>query len=359
MNKSDNTKSVTIHRRVKSTNTVDRSQAKRPAAANNMSKKDSKSSSNNNVAVKIKKSPAPAPAKTTTRSKMISHFDNTMPSETSIGVRVVKKETTVSKDSSMAKAPATKTSIKVSTGKSMNSTSPKMSSKIPSTVSSSSAETVVMHPMLKTARARMQERRMMMTAPATQSQSTLSARELKDIAIRKALASTERTTEKETVKPHKLHFSFGRILIALGCTAAAVFAIAYFINLNISDFSLYAAAKQAGIESANKEPHVPQEYSITNISSENGKIEINYKHSQTGETMTISEEKSSWDSDALLTNFVRDNYNSSFITIREQGLTIYISESNACWVNGGIVYKITAPSGSLSKKQIRQIATSL
>ena len=79
MNKSDNTKSVTIHRRVKSTNTVDRSQAKRPAAAKNMSKKDNKTTSDNSVAVKIKKSPALAPAKTTTRSKMISHFDNNIP----------------------------------------------------------------------------------------------------------------------------------------------------------------------------------------------------------------------------------------------------------------------------------------
>jgi hypothetical protein len=206
----------------------------------------------------------------------------------------------------------------------------------------------------------MQERRMMMVAPRQQEQqSAITAREMKEAAIKKALASTARATEKEEVKPHKIHFSFGRILIALGCTAAAVFAIVYFINLNMSDFSLYAAAKQAGIESASREPHVPQEYTISNISSENGKIEITYKNNQTNEIMTITEEKSSWDSNALLSNYVRDAYSNTFITIREQGLTIYISESNACWVNGGIVYKITAPVGSLSKKQIRQIATSL
>lgn len=353
MNKSDNTKSVTIHRRVKSVSSVDRSQIKRPASKVTVNKTTSSNkakamptkaapakstpakSSDTSVAVKIKK-PSPVTS-TATRSKMISHFSNTAPAQTSIGVKIVKDtpRTSSSKTTSMRPATSARTS------------------------KSSDVEPVVMHPMLRTARARMQERRMMMAAPSTQTQPTLSARELKDIAIRKALASTERTTAKEEVKPHKLHFSFGRILIALGCTAAAVFAIAYFINLNISDFSLYAAAKQAGIESANKEPRVPQEYSISNISSENGKIEINYKNNQTNESMTITEEKSSWDSNALLTNYVRNTYLGNFATIREQGLTIYISESNACWVNGGIVYKITAPSGSLDKKQIRQIATSL
>ena len=322
MNKSDNSKSVTIHRRVKSVNNVDRSQVKRPTAKNTApakQTKQTKSSASEATAIKVKKNPVSTP-----RSKMISHFSNTMPTESSIGVRVAKSE---------SKSRTTKTT---------------------------ETETVVMHPMLRTARARMQERRMMMVAPRQQEQqSAITAREMKEAAIKKALASTARATEKEEVKPHKIHFSFGRILIALGCTAAAVFSIIYFINLNMSDFSLYAAAKQAGIESASREPHVPQEYVISNISSENGKIEITYKNSQTNEIMTITEEKSSWDSNALLSNYVRDAYSNTFITIREQGLTIYISESNACWVNGGIVYKITAPVGSLSKKQIRQIATSL
>ena len=334
MNKSENKKTVNVHRRMKSATTVDRSQAKRPA-----NKMSTKSSEDTAVAVKVKKA-APAPAPKAARSSMISHFGNTVSSESSIGVRI-NKGTSASNASTSRTSSSRITSSRASTSGS---------------TSTANTNVVVMHPMLKNARARMQERRMMTT---TKSQNTLSAKELKDIAIRKALASTERTTEKEEVKPHKLHFSFGRVLLALGCTAAAIFAIAYFINLNISDFSLYAAAKQAGIESANKEPRVPQEYSISNISSEDGKIEINYKNNQTGGTMTITEEKSSWDSNALLMNYVRGNYLTTFATIREQGLTIYISESNACWVNGGIVYKITAPSGSLDKKQIRQIATSL
>ena len=186
---------------------------------------------------------------------------------------------------------------------------------------------------------------------------TISAKERKDMAIKNALANAARAT-KTDVKPHKLHFSLGRILIAFGCTAAAIFAIAYFINLNVSDFSLYAAAREAGIESDGREPRVPQEFTISNISSENGKVTINYHNATTDKNMSIAKEKSSWDSNALLTNFVRDAYGDTYITVREQGLTIYVSDSEASWVNGGFVYKITAPSGSLTKKQIRQIATS-
>ena len=347
MKNSGNSKSVTVHRRVKTAATTDRKQAKRPAPKETVASDNSaldaaiaSEKKSQGSAVKIK------------RSGMISHFGNTTPTKTSIGIRVT--------DSS-----STKSSTKSSR--------------------SASSETVVMHPMLRVARARMHEhqaqgyytqesrvktriessnrmqsRRMGTTKTSTQSETAvMTAQQAKDMAIKKALASTNRATEKEEVKTHKLHFSFGRILVAMGCTAAAIFAIVYFINLNMSDFSLYAAAKQAGIETANREPRVPQEFSIANISSENGKIEINYKNSQTGEYMTISEEKSSWDSNALLNNYVRDNYSVAFTTIREQGLTIYISESNACWVNGGIVYKISAPAGSLDKKQIRQIATSM
>ena len=327
MNKSDNSKSVTIHRRVKSATSIDRSQVKRPVSKKPAAQSSAKSS-DSSVTVNIKKS-APAPA----RSKMISHFNSKVSSDSSIGVKIIR---TAPKE--------------------------KLAKVTPKTIDVKTTEQVVMHPILKATRARIKERQMMMVAPQpqsqSQSQSAMNARELKEIAIKKALASTARATEKEEVKPHKLHFSLGRILIAFGCTAAAIFAIAYFINLNVSDFSLYAAAIEAGIESDGREPRVPQEFTISNISSENGKVTSNYHNATTDKNMSISKEKSSWDSNALLTNFVRDAYGDTYITVREQGLTIYVSDSEASWVNGGFVYKITAPSGSLTKKQIRQIATS-
>ena len=71
------------------------------------------------------------------------------------------------------------------------------------------------------------------------------------------------------------------------------------------------------------------------------------------------EEKSSWDTNALLSNYVKTEYGENYSIVREQGLTIYISNSDAAWVNGGIVYKLKTASGDLTNKQIRAIATSL
>ena len=74
---------------------------------------------------------------------------------------------------------------------------------------------------------------------------------------------------------------------------------------------------------------------------------------------TLSEEKSTWDSTALLNNYVKKNYPNDFTTLREQGITIYVRGEKASWVNGGLLYKIDATGKYLTKEQIRNIATSL
>ena len=52
-------------------------------------------------------------------------------------------------------------------------------------------------------------------------------------------------------------------------------------------------------------------------------------------------------------------YGENYVIVREQGLSIYVSGSNAAWVNGGVVYKLKTISGSLTKKQLCSIAVSL
>ena len=86
---------------------------------------------------------------------------------------------------------------------------------------------------------------------------------------------------------------------------------------------------------------------------------MTFTNSAIDSSFTLTEEKSSWDTNALLSNFVKEEYGENYTVIREQGLTIYISGSDAAWVNGGIVYKIDTTSGSLTNKQIRSIAVSL
>lgn len=160
----------------------------------------------------------------------------------------------------------------------------------------------------------------------------------------------------------RVSFGFKRVVLALACAAAAVFAIVYFVNLNSPDISLKVAAMQSGIE-AKYPTYIPRDFNLSDITSENGKITLNFRNSSTGDAFSIIEEKSSWDSTALYENYVKYTYGDNYTLIRDQettrGLALYISNSDACWVNGGVVYKLKTTSGSLTKKQIKAIAVSL
>lgn len=220
----------------------------------------------------------------------------------------------------------------------------------------------VKHPVQNVVNAKMKDRMEPVTAPMK-----LTAKELKDQAIQKALANAAKSVDSNEMmktkkakkqKAPKVHFGLGRVVLALSCAAAAVFAIVYFVNLNMPDISMRVAAMQTGID-AKYPGYVPRDFNLSDITSENGKITLNFKNAGTGDVFSLVEEQSSWDSSALLTNFVKDEYGEGYSTVREQGLTIYISGSDATWVNGGVVYKIYTTSGSLTKKQINTIATSL
>ena len=220
----------------------------------------------------------------------------------------------------------------------------------------------VKHPVQNVVNAKMKDRMEPVTAPMK-----LTAKELKDQARQKALANAAKSVDSNEMmktkkakkqKAPKVHFGLGRVVLALSCAAAAVFAIVYFVNLNMPDISMRVAAMQTGID-AKYPGYVPRDFSLSDITSENGKITLNFKNAGTGDAFSLVEEQSSWDSSALLTNFVKDEFGEGYSTVREQGLTIYISGSDAAWVNGGVVYKIYTTSGSLTKKQINTIATSL
>lgn len=222
------------------------------------------------------------------------------------------------------------------------------------------AEQVVVHPIQSTANEKMRARQIMVEQQ--QSAPKMTAQELKDKAIQKALKAASEPTQEEMYsekkKGIKMHFGFGRIILAMACAAAAVFAIVYFVNLNMPDISLKVAAMQTGIN-ASYPNYVPRNYSISSITSENGKISLDFKNSLEDKAFSLTEESSSWDSNALLSNFVKPEYDEDYSIVREQGLTIYINKSNATWVNGGVVYKITAVDNTLTTKQIRSIAVSL
>lgn len=193
------------------------------------------------------------------------------------------------------------------------------------------------------------------------------AKELKDQAIKKALLAASKQTPQQapiaqtigtkgkTKKEKRMKFGLGRIVLAFSCATAAIFALVYFVNLNMPDIQFRAAAIQLHASYPN---YVPHNYTPSGISSENGVVTIQFKNSTSDESFLIAEERSSWDSNALLNNYVKPTYGDEYTVLREKGLTIYANDTNATWVNGGIVYKLEVKNGNLSKKQISDIAVS-
>ncbi len=218
------------------------------------------------------------------------------------------------------------------------------------------ASDVSIHPLQSVVNTKMQLRKEQAKPQVAQK---LSAKELKDRAIQKALLDANQAPKSdEKVKHPRLHFGFPRIALALSCAAAAVFAIVYFVNLNMPDISLRVAAMQTGFD-ASYPGYVPRDYTLSSITSEEGKVVLNFYNQGAEASFLISEEKSAWDSNALLNNHVKDTYGENYSVIKEQGLTIYIDDSDAVWVNGGVLYTIKTTSGNLTKKQIKSIAVSL
>ncbi len=202
-----------------------------------------------------------------------------------------------------------------------------------------------------------------MTTPSMRRRS--SSQELKANAIESALASVatmedrkQASRSKKTVMPRK-KTGAKRFAIALSCAAACVVAVIGFVGSNIPDISVRVAAMQTGIQ-ASYPSYIPRDYSLGDISSEDGKITMVFNGPDNA-TFKLVEEKSSWDSSALLRNYVEPSWGDQYATTHEQGITIYISNasSDAAWVNGGVLYKITSSGTALTKKQVRSIVTSL
>ncbi len=220
-------------------------------------------------------------------------------------------------------------------------------------------EKVRQHPLQASAVSKMQAMRSQQLSSEQQRERKMTAKEIKDQAIQKALSSA--STVDQTTSPkksQKIHFGFGRMALALSCAAIVALAFVYFINLNMPDISMRVAAMQTGIN-ASYPGYIPRGFIVSSITSESKRIILDFKNNNDNTVFTLTEETSSWDSNALLNNYVKTEYGDNYKVVKEQGLTIYINNSNAAWVNGGIFYKITAVNGVLTNKQICSIATSL
>ena len=214
---------------------------------------------------------------------------------------------------------------------------------------------------LEAARARMAARKQ-----AAQPQH-LSAQELKERAIQQALRKVDKIDGDKTMAAQFVdagqqktgHFWQRRgFAIAAGMAVISLALLGYLVNLNLPDISVRVTAMQTGIEKIYPS-YVPTNYRLDGLVKEDaGRVTMNFKNDE-GKKFTLMEEKSNWDSAAVLSNYVKKNWGNDYSIAKGQGLTIYVSGANAAWVNGGVFYVITDESGSLSASDLHDIAVSL
>lgn len=167
-------------------------------------------------------------------------------------------------------------------------------------------------------------------------------------------------TQPKNVKPVKksIHKKSTRLAFALFCSTAVVASLFFIAQTNMPDISVRVAAMQTGIQ-ATYPSYTPREYRLSGVyTTQDNSVAMDFTGPNQAK-FTLTEEKLPWDSNALLNRYVKTKWGENYDSVREQGITIYISGSNAAWVNAGIVYKINNFQGELTKKQIKNIVTSL
>lgn len=182
------------------------------------------------------------------------------------------------------------------------------------------------------------------------------SRIIKQEAISEAMqkAPSRKEVDKQTKTPSKF-----RKLMSVGSVSLALILLGgYFTYLNMPNLSVRVAAAQAGVDASYPE-YRPDGYSLSgSVAYNQGWVSMKFASNSGDQDFTIKQSKSSWDSVAVLDNYVKEKVGNNYVPYNERGLTIYIYNSNAAWVNDGILYTIEGDA-PLSGDQIRRIATSL
>lgn len=183
--------------------------------------------------------------------------------------------------------------------------------------------------------------------------------QLKNALIKQSLRDVDTIAHLDKKKGVKAklrikHPRFGSILAGV---AAMVILGGYLTYMNMPGLSMKIAATRANI-AATYPSYNPSGYSFNGpVAFSNGEVKVKFKSNTNDFAYTVSEKNSPWDSQALLDNYVAPK-NKDYITLQESGLTIYLHDNKASWVNGGVLYSVDYESAPLSSDQIQKIASS-
>ena len=186
-----------------------------------------------------------------------------------------------------------------------------------------------------------------------------------DAMLKKGLARAD-AHEQPAYKKPKLRSRAARKLgtstkvVSIGAAAFAFLLLgAFFAYQNVPNFAMRVAATRSGVH-ASMPGYQPAGFAVRGpIHYSSGEVTISFNaNADAARKFTITQKNSTWNSDALLNNYVA-SAGKMYQTYQDQGRTIYIyNGSNATWVNEGVWYNI-AGNSSLNGEQLVRIATSM
>ncbi|MEO5499619.1 MAG: hypothetical protein ABIR46_03910, partial [Candidatus Saccharimonadales bacterium] len=184
-------------------------------------------------------------------------------------------------------------------------------------------------------------------------QPNLNTRSVKEQLITKRMATANVDSHKDTSK--KAHGGLLSRKPRLASMVSASFAVivlgGYFTYLNMPGLSVRVAAAQADVAASFPDYH-PDGYRFNGpVAFAPGQVAIDFVANGGNTTYTVTEQKSSWDSQAVYDNVVAKTAEDSYVTNSQQGLTIYTFKGEAAWVNKGILYTISGDA-PLSNEQL-------
>ncbi len=176
---------------------------------------------------------------------------------------------------------------------------------------------------------------------------------IKNEAIAQAM---DAPVAKQAKQPLKRRFPR---VFSIGSASLAVLLLAGYVTyLNMPTISIRVAAVQSGIDASYPDYH-PSGYRLDGpIAYNGGEVSMRFAANAGPQSFSIKEERSTWNSSAVLENYIEPKAGEEYSTHTQSGLTIYTYDNHAAWVNGGILYTIEG-NAPLSNDQILRIATSL
>lgn len=125
---------------------------------------------------------------------------------------------------------------------------------------------------------------------------------------------------------------------------------------NYATLALKLAGMRSGVETA-APGYLPSGWTMSrDIQSSTGSV--SFKVIKNSQELTVSQQKSGWDSQAVLEQYVLPR-SSDYLALQAQGLTIYVyGAGEAAWVNHGTFYHLEGNHG-LDQDQLIRVATGL